>query len=154
MSGLIALALRVLLALALYAFLGWALYTFWREIKREADRLVTRRAPGISLTVAGGGGTPIVKHFIQPEITIGRDPICDIPIIDETVSARHARLIYHHSQWWVEDLNSTNGTHLNQALITTPTVLTSADEIGLGQFRVTVSLPADASISSTKRLVE
>jgi pSer/pThr/pTyr-binding forkhead associated (FHA) protein len=154
MSGLIALALRLLLALALYAFLGWALWTLWRDIQREADRVVTRRAPGISLAVQRSGQLTAVKYFIQPEITMGRDPVCDIPIIDETVSARHARLVYHHSQWWLEDLNSTNGTKLNQALVTTPTVLTSSDEIDLGQIRVTVNITTETPISSTKRLIE
>ncbi|HEY6074339.1 MAG TPA: FHA domain-containing protein [Anaerolineales bacterium] len=154
MSGLIALALRLLLALALYAFLGWALWTLWRDIQREADRIVTRRAPGISLAVQKSGQLTAVKYFIQPEINLGRDPVCDIPIIDETVSARHARLVYHHSQWWLEDLNSTNGTRLNQVLVTTPTVLTSADEIDLGQIRITVSITTETPISSTKRLME
>ncbi|HEY6072891.1 MAG TPA: FHA domain-containing protein, partial [Anaerolineales bacterium] len=131
-----------------------ALWTLWRDIQREADRIVTRRAPGISLAVQKSGQLTAVKYFIQPEINLGRDPVCDIPIIDETVSARHARLVYHHSQWWLEDLNSTNGTRLNQVLVTTPTVLTSADEIDLGQIRITVSITAETPISSTKRLME
>jgi pSer/pThr/pTyr-binding forkhead associated (FHA) protein len=154
MSGLIALALRLLLALALYIFLGWALWTLWRDIQREADRVVTRRPPGISLAVQRSGQLTAVKYFIQPEITMGRDPVCDIPIIDETVSARHARLVYHHSQWWLEDLNSTNGTRLNQMLVTTPTVLTSADEIDLGEVRISVNITSETPISSTKRLLE
>lgn len=154
MSGLIALALRLLLALALYAFLAWALWTLWRDIRREADRVVSRRAPGISLAVQKAGQLTAVKYFIQPEINMGRDPACDIPVIDETVSARHARLVFHHSQWWLEDLNSTNGTRLNQTRVTTPTVLTSGDEIDLGQVRVTVNITTETPISSTKRLME
>lgn len=154
MSGFIALALRLLLALVLYAFLGWALWTLWRDIRREADRVVTRRAPGISLAVQKAGQLTAVKYFIQPEIHMGRDPVCDIPIIDETVSARHARLVYHHSQWWLEDMHSTNGTRLNQTPVTTPTVLTSGDEIDLGQIRVTVNITTETPISSTKRLME
>lgn len=154
MSGLVALALRLLLTLALYGFLGWALLAFWREINREADRAVKRRAPGIGLTIRAGGDPPTVRHFIQSEITLGRDRVCDIPIADETVSARHARLTYHHNQWWLEDLNSTNGTRLNQTLIISPTVLTSADEIDVGPIHVTVELPTDAAVSATRRLAE
>lgn len=154
MSGLVALALRLLLTLALYGFLGWALWTLWRDIRREADRIVTRRAPGISLAVQKEGQLTAIKYFIQPEIALGRDPACDIPIIDDTVSARHARLVYHHSQWWLEDLNSTNGTRLNQVLVTTPTVLTSGDEIDLGQVHVSVNITSETPISSTRRLME
>ena len=154
MSAPITLALRLLLALALYGFLGWALYTFWRDIRHEASGLVTRRVTGISLTVRVGGETAAVKHFIQTEITLGRDPICDIPIFDETVSARHARLTFHHGQWWAEDLGSTNGTLLNQEMLTQPTVLTSGDEISLGQTNLTVNLATDALVSPTQRLTE
>ncbi len=154
MSAPITLALRLILALALYGFLGWALYTFWRDVRREASGLVTRRVTGLSLTVRVGGETTGVKHFIQTEITLGRDPVCDIPIFDETVSARHARLTYHHGQWWAEDLGSTNGTRLNQEMLTQPTVLTSGDEISLGQTNLTVNLAADALVSPTQRLTE
>jgi predicted component of type VI protein secretion system len=152
MSGPIILALRLFLAVALYGFLGWALYTFWRDIRREAVGLVNRRATGISLTIHSGGGTTAVKHFIQTEVTLGRDPVCDIPIFEDTVSARHARLTYHHGQWWVEDLGSTNGTRLNQEMITLPTVLTSGDDIGLGQTSLLVNLATDALVSPTLRL--
>lgn len=152
MSGSIVLALRLLLALALFAFLGWALYTFWRDIRREAVGLVNRRAAGISLLVRVGEETIGVKHFVQPEISLGRDPVCDIPIFDETVSAHHARLTYHHGQWWVEDLGSTNGTRLNQEMVSLPTVLTSGDQVSIGQTSLLVNLAAEALVSPTVRL--
>lgn len=152
MSGSIVLALRLLLALALYGFLGWALFTFWRDIRREALGLVNRRAAGISLTIRVGEETIAVKHFIQAEITLGRDPVCDIPIFDETVSARHAHLTYHHGQWWLEDLGSTNGTRLNHETVTLPTVLTSGDMVGIGQTSLLVNLAAEALVSPTIRL--
>lgn len=139
MSGSIVLVLRLLLAFALYGFLGWALYTLWQDVHRQAAGVASRRIPGINLTVQAGneeaGG---VKHFIQPEIMLGRDPICDISVADETVSARHARLIFHHGQWWLEDLNSTNGTRLNQETVAQPIVLTTGDEIVLGSTRIVV----------------
>lgn len=154
MSAPIVLALRLLLALALYAFLGWTLVTLWRETRNQAEALSTRRAPRISLSVRSGRGVPFIRHFIQPEITLGRDPACDIPISDDTVSALHARLKYHHGQWWLEDLASMNGTRLNRQALTTPTVLTTGDEISCGKARVTVDILTDVSISSTMQLKE
>jgi len=153
MTGPIVLALRLLMALSLYAFLGLALYTFWRDLQQEAEKLTARRAPGISLTVREGDAQPVIKHFMQPEITLGRDPICDIPILDETASARHARLSFHHGQWWLEDLSSTNGTRLNQELLTLATVLTTGDEIRCGAARLTVTMAADAITPSAQQAV-
>ncbi|MFZ5878808.1 MAG: FHA domain-containing protein [Chloroflexota bacterium] len=152
MSGPIVLALRLALALALLGFLGWALYTFWRNVRLEARGLVNRRASGISLAVRAADEAGEVRHFLQSEITLGRDPVCDIPIFEDTVSARHARLTYHHGQWWLEDLGSTNGTRLNQEMVTLPTVLTSGDEIGIGQTSLLVNLAAEALVSPTLRL--
>lgn len=154
MSGPIILLLRLLMATALYAFLGWALYIFWNDIQREASSLSRRRAPGISLTVQTGDSIPVQKHFIRPEIILGRDPLCDIPLPDETVSARHARLTYHHGQWWLEDLGSTNGTHLNNELLSTPTVLTTGDEIRCGNSRLVVDLAIEMLSPPTQRIKE
>ena len=152
MSGAITLTLRLILAVALYGFLGWALFILWREIRRQGLTLSNRRVPSINLNIRHGRSAPIIKNFIQPTITIGRDPGCDIPLLDDTVSTRHAQLTYHHSQWWLEDLTSTNGTRLNQIVITMPTVLTAGDEIQCGDTRLIVNLSTNILVSPTQRL--
>ena len=152
MTGPIVLALRLITALALYSFLGWALFFLWREVQRQSLSLANRRVPGISLTVRNGSATPILKHFAQPEITLGRDPGCDIPLLDDTVSTRHAQLIYHHGQWWLEDLASMNGTILNETSVTMPTVITSGDEIICGSTHLMVTLSPNLVIEPTQRL--
>jgi pSer/pThr/pTyr-binding forkhead associated (FHA) protein len=152
MSGSIVLALRLITALALYAFLGWALFFLWREVQRQSLSLANRRVPGISLTVRHGSENPILKHFAQPEITLGRDPGCDIPLMDDTVSTRHAQLAYHHGQWWLEDLASMNGTVLNETPVNMPTVITSGDEIVCGSTRLVVTLSPNVIIEPTIRL--
>jgi pSer/pThr/pTyr-binding forkhead associated (FHA) protein len=152
MSGAVILALRLILVFALYGFLGWALLVLWREIRRQGVSLANRRVPVINLTVRHGRTAPIVKNFTQPEITLGRDPACDIPLIDDTVSTRHAQLTYHHSQWWLEDLSSTNGTKLNKIAITMPTVLTAGDEIQCGDTRLVVNLSSNTLVSPTQKL--
>jgi pSer/pThr/pTyr-binding forkhead associated (FHA) protein len=157
MSGSIVLALRLALALALYAFLGWALITLWRDLQKQATALTARRIAGISLKVREGSAAPVLRHFVQSEIAIGRDPTCDIFISDDSASARHARLTYHHTQWWLEDLGSTNGTRLNGQAVTTATVLTNDDEIACGTTTLVVDIAAqvsDASNSNTQRITE
>jgi len=152
MSGSIVLALRLLTALALYGFLGWVMYYLYREVQRQSFNLASRRVPGISIMVRHGGGSSTLKHFAQPEITLGRDPGCDVPVPDDTVSARHAQLVYHHGQWWLEDLSSTNGTLLNETPITMPTVITSGDEIRCGGTRLAISLSENVIIEPTQRI--
>jgi pSer/pThr/pTyr-binding forkhead associated (FHA) protein len=49
-------------------------------------------------------------EFNQAELTIGRDPTCEISISQTSVSRRHARLSRQGDQYFVEDLGSSNGT--------------------------------------------
>ncbi len=108
--------------------------------------------PPISLTIRRDDQLPQVRHFKQPEITIGRDPACECPLMRESVSARHARLSYHHGQWWLEDLDSTNGTFLNRERLSTPTVVISGDEIGCGNTRLIVALTGDMLMPPTQKV--
>ena len=68
----------------------------------------------------GGGNT--VRHaldlndslFKQNGIIIGRDAgEASLTIKSDSISRRHARIFYSDGDIWVEDLNSTNGTMLN-----------------------------------------
>lgn len=152
MSGAVVLALRLLAAIALYGFLAWALIFLFREIHRQAVALAVRRVPGLSIMVKSPSGQGVLRYFNQAEITIGRDPGCDIPLSDDTVSARHAHLVYHHNQWWIEDLASTNGTMLNELPVTLPTVITSGDEIQCGSIGLSISLSENVIIEPTQRL--
>ena len=132
MSGVVLLILRVLLALLLYAFLGWALYTLWRDLQRQAELRAARQARPLKLVFAEFQETQ-ERNFTQLEVIIGRSSTCDVVLDDKTVSARHARLAYHHGQWWVEDLGSTNGTFLNEEPVSTAVVLARDDQLRCGQ---------------------
>lgn len=138
-TGIVLLILRVLLAVSLYIFLGWAMLTIWRDL-RAHGKIIS--APVIPMLVfnplVAGKGEP--ASLDAPEIIIGRSASSGYAIPDETVSARHARLSYHHNQWWVEDLKSTNGTFLNDERVSVPTVIVSGDELRCGQVRVDITI--------------
>lgn len=152
MSGVLVLVLRLGLAVCLYIFLGWALFSLWRDLQTQGISLAGRKAPSISLTIQREVGETIRRTFQQSEIMLGRDPACDLPLEDEAISARHARLNYHHGQWWAEDLGSTNGTRLNQAQLAIPTVITTGDQIECGHIAVIVSIGKAVNPSPTIRL--
>jgi pSer/pThr/pTyr-binding forkhead associated (FHA) protein len=139
MSGPILLILRLLMAIALYAFLVMVLLILWRDMKRQSELLSLRRIPTIKL-VNLSKKNPETYQYNTDLVSIGRDPASDCHLIDETVSANHAKLSYHHSNWWIEDLASKNGTYLNQENADEPLVLTSGDQIRCGQVVLLVSI--------------
>jgi pSer/pThr/pTyr-binding forkhead associated (FHA) protein len=143
MSGPVVFALRLLLTVSLYAFMIWAFVNLWRDIKMQSAILASRSIPPISLVLSEGEKISQVRHFSQAEVTIGRDPVCECSVEDEAMSARHARLSYHHSQWWLEDLNSTNGTLINLEKLSIPTVVISGDEFKCGGTLFTITLSGD-----------
>jgi len=131
MSGPILLALRIAIAAALYAFLGWGLWLLWRDLRRQSRLLGATVNPVLVMT-RQGSDPPAMYRFTSPEVTIGRDTTCECRLDDPIVSARHARLSFHHSQWWIEDLHSRNGTFLNDEPVRSQVVVTSGDSLRCG----------------------
>jgi len=57
---------------------------------------------------------PQTEWTLEPgEYILGRYPSNDIVIPDPYVSRRHARIYYKDGEWYIEDLDSTNGTIIN-----------------------------------------
>lgn len=54
----------------------------------------------------------------QP-VLIGRADDSTLVLTDDYASTRHARLSQRGSEWYVEDLGSTNGTYLDRVKVTT-----------------------------------
>lgn len=68
----------------------------------------------------------------KPEITIGRSLSTDIQIDNLAVSKRHAKIKKNRNHYTVEDLNSTNGTLLNDKKID-KAILKQGDIIDIGK---------------------
>jgi hypothetical protein len=149
MSGPILLALRIGMTLALYGFVGWALITIWCDVRQQTDLLNATRTPPISLRYQIEGQA-FVRRFNKPEVTIGRDPASDCHLDNQTISAHHSRLSFHHGQWWVEDLRSTNGTFLNQENVQEPLVITAGDTIRCGQVLLEIAFGEEENFRSDK----
>lgn len=67
-------------------------------------------AAPVSLSVSFDtpAGPPVRLRFQQP-FHIGRAAECEVSIDDSSVSRRHAQGQFKHGQWWITDLNSSNG---------------------------------------------
>ena len=152
MIATVVLAFRLVLAIALYAFLGWAFYTLLQELRLQGNKLAAQKILGISFHVKVEDGKESVRHFTQQEIMLGRDTNCDLSVMDDALSAHHARITYHHGQWWLEDLNSTNGTYLNNEKLNTAAVVITGDEFRCGNTRFSIRIDSDNRLSPTIKL--
>jgi pSer/pThr/pTyr-binding forkhead associated (FHA) protein len=138
MSALVLLGLRILSAVALYSFLGWAFFLLWRLLRQDTLALASRQTTPLALLISSPDEEDRLVQITQNDVAIGRDPDCECVLAHGTVSARHARLAFHHSQWWVDDLLSTNGTKLNDEPLQMPTVVVNGDTIKCGHIALTV----------------
>ena len=70
-------------------------------------------------------------------LLVGRAPTCDIPIIDPTISRRHAELRCGDDGVEVRDLGSSNGTFVNGARVSTQ-ALSAGDRVTFGHVEFTL----------------
>ena len=70
----------------------------------------------------------------EADITLGRAASNTVVLDDEFVSSHHARVYRatRSGQWAIEDLNSTNGTVVNQQRISRPTILPARIPVRIG----------------------
>jgi pSer/pThr/pTyr-binding forkhead associated (FHA) protein len=71
-------------------------------------RLSGMRKPGTTYIVFQGNKVPIVHR-----LTIGRDAKNSITLDDKLVSREHAVIQKIKDDFYIQDLHSTNGTHVN-----------------------------------------
>jgi DNA-binding winged helix-turn-helix (wHTH) protein len=87
----------------------------------------------------------------------GRDDSCAIVIDADTVSRRHARITVISGTATAEDLDSTNGTHVNGVRVSGPTRLNPGDELSLGSevltLRKRVASAATVKVDAHKRQI-
>lgn len=145
MTATLVLILRIGLALVLYYFLWRVLHSLWQSLKQQGDILSNQKKPGIYIDAITGDGQEYKYDFHQSEVLIGRGPHCNISLKDESLSASHARISFHHAQWWLEDLGSRNGTILNKDKISTPVVIISGDQVKCGHTIFTLRIDSSNS---------
>ena len=141
MLAIFVLLFRYALMIVLYSFLGWVLYTLWRDLRFQSQAVNTQKVPKITLSLESDpDGT--LKSFTKNELFIGREAENDFQIEDEAVSTRHARFSFRYLQWWVEDLQSTNGTFINDERVETATVIIKGDELRIGHQVILIDIEA------------
>jgi pSer/pThr/pTyr-binding forkhead associated (FHA) protein len=93
------------------------------------------------------GGRHVARQLVVTEgaltgtrITLGTQPVLigraddsTLVLTDDYASTRHARLSPRGSEWYVEDLGSTNGTYLDRAKVTTAVKVPMGTPVRIGK---------------------
>ncbi len=125
--------LRLAFLAALYGFLAFVALAAWRGLRTgpaAATGELTVLDPARSRWAPGS------RIRVSPGAVIGRDGANEVVMDEDTVSARHALLRFDGRRWWVEDLDSTNGTFVNGQRVTGARAVRSGDEIRFGRVAV------------------
>ena len=99
------------------------------------------RGPDGWLVVERGGGLERNQRFdLIGGLSIGRSKEADVRIEDRYASSIHARVFSREGRFYVEDMNSTNGTLLNGATLQGEAELIDGDSVQIGDtvFRLEV----------------
>jgi pSer/pThr/pTyr-binding forkhead associated (FHA) protein len=126
---------RLLFLLLLYLFLARVIRALLRDLRAAAREPADR--PGRLVVLDSPGGEPAVgSSFGLDVITpLGRDVNNAIVIDDAFASAEHAVLTYRGRSWYLEDLDSTNGSYINGQAVDGVGALGYGDELQIGQVR-------------------
>jgi FHA domain len=131
----------------LYLFLLWVARSALKDLRRTTapapdqtglhapPRLDGEAAPSEEawLVVERGAGLePGARFDLFGGISIGRSSQADVTIQDRYASGVHARIYARRGHYYIEDMNSTNGTLLNDRSLNGEAELIEGDLIRIG----------------------
>lgn len=90
------------------------------------------------IIIQNSKGETKIEPFTKPSVAIGKSLDNDIVLPQQGVSRRHAKLYREASRIFIEDLNSTNGTFVNEVQIQGRTEVQPGDTIRIGTFSIAV----------------
>lgn len=101
--------------------------------KNNADKAAKGNKAPRQLVVTHGALTGTRISLDGRPILIGRADDSTLVLDDDFASTRHARISLRGTDWYVEDLGSTNGTYLDRAKVTAPLRVPLGSPIRIGK---------------------
>lgn len=90
------------------------------------------------LTVRVKGTEGYTRYDLGKDRTvIGRASACDLAVPTTNISREHCLVVKREDGYWVEDLNSSNGTYVNKEKLAGPRKLGEKDIVKAGAARLT-----------------
>ena len=149
----ISVALKFGFLAVLYLFLLWIARSALKDLRRTVspapDATGFHRAPaGLApqadaadawlVAMRGGALDPGERFDLIGGLSIGRSAEADVRIEDRYASGVHARIFTRDGRTYIEDMNSTNGTLLNDATLAGEAELIDGDVVRIGdtEFRL------------------
>jgi DNA-binding winged helix-turn-helix (wHTH) protein len=86
------------------------------------------------------------RWALNRTLMLGRDPTCEVVILDRRVSRFHARLTPTPEGVMLEDLGSKNGTSHNGSDLSAPVMLQDGDVLGIALAQQFLFLTSDATM--------
>lgn len=102
-----------------------------RETKPARASAASRSEPR-RLIVTEGSLTGSAVPLSNAAVIVGRASTCTLVLDDDYASNRHARFFPHEGAWYVEDLDSTNGTFVNGSRIFQATPVPTGTPVRVG----------------------
>jgi EmrB/QacA subfamily drug resistance transporter len=93
------------------------------------------------LRILGGPGAGATAPVRGGSATIGREPECDLQVLDSEVSRRHAKVTIRDGVATIDDLHSANGTYVNGERILETYTLAPGDRIEIGEATIELTSP-------------
>jgi len=132
---------RILFLALLYLFLFGIARTLLRDLSAASREPTTELGRLIVLASPAGEPAEGSTLVLDAITTIGRDVNNAIVIDDQFASSQHAVLTYRGRTWYVEDLNSTNGTFVNGQPVDGVAPIGFGDDLQIGQVRLRLERP-------------
>lgn len=96
----------------------------------------------ITLEIVAPDGRRWEQRIDRDSIIIGRSGTADLTIADRALSRQHARISRSGEDWYVEDLDSRNGTYLPSGPVRSLTKLEIGDRLSIGSSFIRIVEPA------------
>ena len=128
--------LRLLFLGLLYVFLYRVVRALLHDLRTATHEATAELGRLVVIASPAGEPVPGTALSLDAITTLGRDVNNSIVVDDPFASAEHAILTFRGRGWYVEDLESTNGTYVNGTRIEAVSPLTFGDEVQIGQVRL------------------